>query len=123
MSAWHGPARFAGATLVLTVVAMWATQPPSGCAMKPEPRRRLDLDRTVDREHLVTDLAESERVSRRWAAPPEPAATASDRSREPAIQVDAESCHARLVRQIMTTHDVTPSQVLAATTRVPASPD
>ena len=89
--------------------------------MKPEPRRYLDLDRTVDREHLVTDLAESERVARRWSAQPEPAA--SDRGREPAIQVDAESCHARLVRQIMTTHDVTPSQVLAATTRRRGSPD
>ena len=116
-ASWRGPAQFAGAALVLTVVAMWATQPPAGCAMKPEPRRHLDLDRTVDREHLVTDLAESERVSRRQAAPPGPAASAG--RREPATDGDAGSCHARLVRQIMTTHDVTPSQVLTATARLP----
>ena len=114
-ASWRGPAQFAGAALILTVVAMWATQPPAGCAMQPEPRRHLDLDRTVDREHLATDLADSDRVSRRWAAQQEPAA--SDVSRAPAVAVDAESCHARLVRQIMTTHDVTPSQVLTATAR------
>ena len=114
---WRGPAQFAAATLILTVVAMWATQPPAGCAMKPEPRRHLDLDRTVDREHLATDLAESDRVSRRWAAPSEPAAAGG--SREPAGDVDAASCHARLVRQIMTIHDVTQSQVLTATARPP----
>ena len=116
-TSWRGPAQFAGAALILTVAAMWATQPPAGCAMKPEPRRHLDLDRTVDREHLATDLAESGRVSRRWGAQREPAA--SDRSREPALDLDAASCHDRLVRQIMTTHDVTPSQVLTATARLP----
>jgi hypothetical protein len=103
--------------LILTILAMWATQPPAGCAMKPEPRRHLDLDRTVDREHLTTDLAESDRVSRRWAARPGPAASGS--GREPAIDPDAESCHASLVRQIMATHGVTSSQVLTATARPP----
>ena len=116
-TSWRGPAQFAGAALVLTVAAMWAAQPPSGCTMRSEPHRHLNLDRTVDREHLATDLAESERVARRYAAPPEP--TASGRTGEPAIHADTESCHAGLVRQIMTTHDVTAAQVLAATARTP----
>jgi hypothetical protein len=116
-ASWRGPAQFAGAALVLTVVAMWATPPPAGCAMNPEPLRHLDLDRTVDREHLVTDLAESDRVSRRWAAQTEPAGSGG--RREPATDGDAQSCHARLVRQIMTTHDVTEAQVLTATARPP----
>ena len=85
--------------------------------MTPEARRHLNLDRTVDREHLATDLAESERIARRYAAQPEPAA--SDVTREAAIHADGESCHASLVRQIMTTHDVTPAEMLAATARTP----
>jgi hypothetical protein len=97
-AAWRGPAQFAGAALVVTVVAMWAAQPPSGCVMQPEPRRHLNLDRTVDREHLATDLAQSERIARRYAADPD---------------ADGESCRAGLVRQIMTTHDLTPAQVAA----------
>ena len=82
---------------------MWATQPPAGCAMRSEPRRHLNLDRTVDREHLATDLAESERIARRYSAQP-------DGNGE-------SSCHAGLVRQIMTTHDLTAAQMLAATSR------
>jgi hypothetical protein len=116
-TSWRGPAQFAGAALVLTVAAMWAAQPPAGCTMPPEPRRHLNLDRTVDREHLATDLAESERVARRYAAQPGP--TASGGTVAPAIHLDAESCRAGLVRQIMATHDVTPAQVLAATPRPP----
>ena len=115
-TSWRGPAQFTGAALVLTVAAMWAAQPPSGCTMRAEPHRRLNLDRTVDREHLATDLAEAERVARRYAAPPE---TASGRTGAPAIDADTGSCHAGLVRQIMTTHDVTAAQVLAATARTP----
>ena len=72
--------------------------------MRSEPRRHLNLDRTVDREHLATDLAESERIARRYSAQPE---------------ADGESCRDQLVRQIMTTHDVTPAQVIAATSRPP----
>jgi hypothetical protein len=111
-TSWRGPAQFAGAALVLTVAAMWAAQPPSGCTMRAEPQRHLNLDRTVDREHLATDLAESERVARRYAARPQPTA-----SGEPAIQPETESCHAALVRQIMTAHDVTAAEVLAASAR------
>jgi hypothetical protein len=103
-ASWRGPAQFAGAALVLTVAAMWAAQPPSGCAMRSEPHRHLSLDRTVDREHLATDLAESERVARRFSAQPE---------------TDGRSCRDELIRQIMTTHDVTPDQVIAATPRPP----
>jgi hypothetical protein len=99
---WRGPAQFAGGALVLTIVAMWAAQPPSGCTMRSEPRRHLNLDRTVDREHLATDLAESERIARRYSAQPD---------------ANGESCRAGLVRQIMATHDVTPAQMLAATGR------
>jgi hypothetical protein len=104
-ASWRGPAQFAGAALVLTVVAMWATQPAAGCAMRSESRRHLNLDRIVDREHLATDLAESERIARRYSTQP---------------GGDSESCHAELVRQIMTTHEVTTAQVLAATARTPS---
>jgi hypothetical protein len=103
-ASWRGPAQFAGAALILTVVAMWAAQPPSGCAMRSEPRRHLNLDRTVDREHLATDLAEVERIARRSSTRPEG---------------NGETCHAELVRQIMATHQVTPAQVFAATPRTP----
>jgi hypothetical protein len=85
--------------------------------MRSEPHRHLNLDRTVDREHLATDLAESERIARRSSAQPEP--TASGGTDEPAVHADAESCHAGLIRQIMTTHDVSAAQVLAATSRAP----
>ena len=88
----------------MTVVAMWAAQPPSGCAMRLEPRRHLDLARTVDREHLAADLAEIERIVRRHTALPDG---------------NGEACHAGLVRQIMTTHDLTPAQVRAATSSTP----
>ena len=115
-ASWRGPAQFAGVALILTILTMWATQPPAGCAMKPEPRRHLDLDRTVDREHLATDLAEAGRVSRRRAVQPGPA---PPDGRAAAGDVDAESCHASLVRQIMATHGVTSSQVLTATARPP----
>ncbi|MEO8259511.1 MAG: hypothetical protein ABI868_19345 [Acidobacteriota bacterium] len=111
-ASWRGPAQFAGVTLIMTVLAMWAARPPAGCALPPEPRRHLDLERTVDREHLVTDLAASERVARRWT-PPLETSTASGAAAEPGFDLDAEGCHARLVRQIMTTHDVTPAQVQA----------
>jgi len=104
-ASWRGPAQFASAALVLTVVAMWATRPAAAvCAMRSESRRHLTLDRTVDREHLATDLAESARIARRYSAQP---------------GGDSERCHAELVRQIMTTHDVTTAQVLAATPRTP----
>ena len=101
---WRGPAQFAGAALVVTVATMWASQPPSGCAMRSEPHRHLNLDRTVDREHLATDLAKSERIARRYSAQ---------------AGTDGESCRAGLVRQIMTSHDVTPAQMLAASARAP----
>ena len=116
-TSWRGPAQFASAALVLTVAAMWAAQPPSGCTMQSEPHRHLNLDRTVDREHLATDLAQSERIARRYAAQSKPAASGG--TDEPAIQADTESCRAGLVRQIMTMHDVTAAQVLAATPRPP----
>ena len=103
-ASWRGPAQFAGAALVLTVVAMWATRPAAVCAMRSESRRHLNLDRTVDREHLATDLAESARIARRYSAQP---------------SGDGESCRAELVRQIMTMHDVTTAQMLAATPRTP----
>jgi hypothetical protein len=103
-ASWRGPAQFAGAALVLTVVAIWATRPAAVCAMRSESRRHLNLDRTVDREHLATDLAESARIARRYSAQP---------------GGDSESCHTELVRQIMTTHDVTTAQMQAATPRTP----
>ena len=86
--------------------------------MTPEPRRHLDLDRIVDREHLITGMlvSDSERMSRRWAALPDTAA--SDRSREPAMQVDAETAvMPGLVGQIMTNAHSKESHAVAGARR------
>jgi hypothetical protein len=117
LSSWRGPAQFAGAALIITFVALWATRPPPICDMTLEPHSHLDLDRTVDREHLAADIGASGRIARRYSvqmsahsagAPEAPARTSDE---------DAERCHARLAQQIMTTHDLTLAQILTAARR------
>jgi hypothetical protein len=98
-------------------VALWATRPPPACDMTLEPHSHLNLDRTVDREHLAADIGASGRIARRYSVQ---MSAQSAGAREPAAQVsdaDAERCHARLAQQIMTTHDLTLAQILAAARR------
>ncbi len=118
-SSWRGPTQFAAGALIVTIVALWATRPPPTCDMTVEPHSHLDLDRMVDREHLATDIEASGRIARRYqaqrsataAGPLEPPARAPD--------TDDEQCHARLAQQIMTAHDLTLPQILAAGRRAP----
>ena len=123
MEAWRGPAQFAGAALIVTIVALWATRPPPTCDMTVEPHSHLDLDRIVDREHLAADIGASGRIARRYRAQmPEHPAGAHEAPAQAATQApdtDDEQCHARLAQQIMSTHDLTLAQILAAAGRAP----
>jgi len=80
--------------------------------MPTEPRRHIDLARTVDREHLAADVLESERIARRYAA-----ALAADPSerRSSATLPRPEQCQAALVDQIAATHDLPADRVRTAT--------
>jgi hypothetical protein len=119
MDAWRGPAQFAGAALIVTIVALWATRPPPTCDMTVEPHSHLDLDRVVDREHLAADIGASGRIARRYlTGMPEHPAGAHDAPVQ-APETDDERCHQRLTQQIMTTHDLTLAQILAAARRAP----
>ena len=111
-------ATVAGAALIVTLLAMWATRPAPTCAMAPEPHRHLDLERGVDREHLATDVREAARVARRYAA--HIAATPAGGGSPPTTPVFndvAEPCQAGLSRQLLDAHDVTLDQVREATSR------
>jgi hypothetical protein len=115
LSSWRGPAQFAGAALIVTIVALWATRPPPTCDMTLEAHSHLNLDRTVDREHLAADIEASGRVARRYSA--HMSAQSSASPHEPPVHApdpDAEQCRARLAQQIMTTHDLTLAQLIAA---------
>jgi hypothetical protein len=100
----------AGAALLYTALAMWATAPPYTCAMVPESHRQLSLDGNVDREHLQRDGLAISRMARRYAVHLQPD-TRDDNSE---IDRAVEQCQNTLVLEIMTTHDVTREQVLAA---------
>ena len=116
-SSWRGPTQFAAGALIVTVVALWATRPAPTCDMTVEPHSHLDLDRMVDREHLAADIEASGRIARRYGAQtPAPAAGAHEPPAR-APDTDDEQCHARLAQQIMTTHDLTLPQILAAARR------
>jgi hypothetical protein len=123
MEAWRGPAQFAVAALIVTIVALWATRPPPTCDMTVEPHSHLNLDRVVDREHLAADIGASGRIARRYLTQmPEHPAGAHDapvQARAQAPDTDDQQCHARLTQQIMTTHDLTLAQILAAARRAP----
>jgi hypothetical protein len=111
-------AAVAGAALIVTLLAMWATRPPPTCAMALEPHRHLDLERGVDREHLATDVRETARIARRWAA--RIARTPADADSPPTTPAGndvAEQCQASFSRQLMDAHDVTLEQLRAATSR------
>ncbi len=100
----------AGAALLYTALAMWATAPPYTCAMSPEPHRRLYLDNTLDREHLQRDVLAISRTARRYAMQP----AAEPRNDLHEIDRRTEQCQATLAHQIVSTHDVTHEQVLAS---------
>jgi hypothetical protein len=123
MKAWRGPAQLAGAALIVTIVVLWATRPPPSCDMTVEPHSHLDLARMVDREHLAADIGASGRIARRYRAQlPEQIAGAHEAPAQALAQTpdtDDEQCHARLAEQIMTTHDVTLAQIVAATRHAP----
>ena len=123
MRAWLGPAQFAGMALIVTILGLWATRPPPTCDMTLEPHSHLDLDRTVDREHLAADIGASGRIARRYRAgvPEHPAGAHGAPAQVPAQtpDTDDEQCHARLTQQIMTTHDLSLAQILAAARRAP----
>ena len=107
----------AGAALVVTLLAMWAIRPPPACTMAPEPHRRLDLARSVDREHLATDLRETARIARRYQARTVSTPADANSPPTPAVNDVAEQCLASLSRQLMDAHDLTPEQFRAATLR------
>jgi hypothetical protein len=117
LSSWRGPLQFAAAALIVTVVALWATRPPPTCDMTLEPHSHLDLDRAVDREHLAADIEASGRIADRYAAHSAPRSAGDHEGPPQASDHDAEQCHTRLARQIMTTHDLTLAQMLAAARR------
>jgi hypothetical protein len=117
LSSWRGPLQFAGAALIITVVALWATRPPPTCDMTLEPHSHLDLDRVVDREHLAADIEASGRIAERYAAHTSAQSAVAHQGPPQATDTDAEQCHTRLARQIMTTHDLTLAQILAAARR------
>ena len=102
--------------MTVMTIGMWATRPAPACVMPAEPRRHINLARTVDREHLAADVLESERIARRYAAA---LAKAPTDGRSPLTlprpEALAEQCQAALVGQIATAHDVTADQVRTAT--------
>jgi hypothetical protein len=118
---WRGPTQFAAGALIVTIVALWATQPPPTCDMTVEPHSHLDLDRMVDREHLAADIGASGRIARRYRAQTERPAGAHEAPAQAPAQTatDDEQCRARLAQQIMATHDLTLVQILAAAGRAP----
>jgi hypothetical protein len=96
-----------GVALVVTILAMWAIRPSALCELAPEPHRRLDLDRVVDREHLAADVREIARRARHYGARAMPQAGADH----------ASQCEDTLEGQLVTAHDLTVEQVRSAATR------
>ena len=112
-ASWGSAARFGAIVMFGMIVAMWATRPSASCEMPLEPHRHLDMGHIVDREHLATDVSDSQRIARRYA---DHLAAAPAGQREPTSQtLGADQCLARLHGQIMALHDVTPAQMVAAT--------
>ena len=98
----------AGTALLVMLLAMWATGTASTCVVTPEPHRRLNLERDVDREHLARDVRESVRIARRYTLR---TVTTSDAGSA------SERCEATLDRQIMAAHDVTLDEIREAASR------
>jgi hypothetical protein len=97
-----------GVALVVTILAMWAIRPSALCELEPEPHRRLDLERVVDREHLATDVREIARLARRSAPRGAPQAATDDAVAQ---------CEDKLDGQLVTAHDLTVEQIRSAATR------
>src|SRR5690242_9595371 len=82
--------------LGLMLVVMWI-QRPGGCALPDEASSALVLSRTVDREHLDTDLASADRVARRYML------ATDDPDQQ---QTRFAECRATLARDIATRHSL-----------------
>ena len=93
---WIEVSAAAGVLIVGMLFAMWARQPPSGCARSSETPRRLELSWDTDREHLSNDLASADRIARRYAA----SSSAGDQ------QTLVLECRDTLLEQIAITHGV-----------------
>ena len=104
--AWLELPVFAGALLVVTIAVMWAQQPGTDCALRPEPTRHLVLARQVDREHLEADLATVDRVARGYVN-----ASSGDAAEQ---QTRFLECEATLIQRLATTHRLSPEQVRGA---------
>jgi hypothetical protein len=95
-------AALVGAAVLYMIVVMWATQPPYTCAMVYEPYRQLDLERDGDRDHLARDAGAIGRLARRYA------------KHRGASDTSVTQCEETLARNLMTTHEVSLSQVRTA---------
>jgi hypothetical protein len=100
-------ATLAAAGLLYTIVVMWATQPPYTCALIPERARQLNLEHSVDREHLDSDARQIPRMARRYAMHLR-ASTHNDISD---VERVVYQCAETLTRDVMKTHDVTREQM------------
>ena len=94
---------FAALLLTVMVLVMWAQQPGTGCALRPEADRRLVLSRQVDREHLEADLAAVDRVARRYVGASSASAAAQ--------QARFLECETRLIQRLAATHGLSPEQI------------
>jgi len=107
-------ARIGALGVTIMTIGMWATRPAPECVMPAEPRRHINLARTVDREHLAADVLESERIARRYSAALA-AAPADGQSLLTRPEALADQCRAALVAQIAAAHNVSADQVRSAT--------
>jgi hypothetical protein len=99
---WVEVSALGGGLIVAMLFAMWARQPPAGCARLPEAPRRVELSSDMDREHLSNDLASADRIARRYAA-------ASSRADDQ--QTLFLECQDTLLQQIASTHGVSLGQL------------
>jgi len=100
-------ATLAGAGLLYTMIVMWATQPPYTCALIPDRARQLNLEHSVDREHLDSDARQIPRMARRYAMHHR----ASTLNGISDIDRVVNQCAETLTRDVMKTHDVTREQM------------
>jgi len=101
--AWLELPVFAALLLAVTILVMWAQQPGSGCALRPEPSRHLVLSRQVDREHLEADLATVDRVARRYVG-----ASSADAAEQ---QTRFLQCEATLIERLAAMHGLSPEHI------------
>jgi len=104
LPAWATLSFGAAALLGATLLVMWAPHRAASCALSFEAPRRLQLNRTVDREHLAADGASALRAARRYMSEP----SGGDQ------QQRFVECEDLLVGSIAATHAVSVDQVRAA---------